>query len=173
MVGNTKNNYRLNAELGCIELVITACDGSEHIVLIDAEDWEKVRAHIWYPNRYRTIDGSFRTYFTYSKKSERLHRYILGLQNSDPNIVFKNDNVYDLRKQNLGFRGFHGISSSKPGKTGLSGIHYYVTSHKIVANYRKRNKKYASKSFSLNMYEYNEAINLAKEWRDEMIKRDI
>lgn len=173
MVGNTRNSYRLNDELGCVELIITACDGSEHIVLLDAEDWGKVREHVWHPNKYRHIDGGIRIYFSSGKGTDRLHRYILGLQDNDPNVVFKNDNTYDLRKQNLGFRGVNGLSSSRPGKTGISGVHYYVTSHKIVASYRKRNKKYASKSFSLNLYEYNEAIKLAKEWRDEMIKRDI
>lgn len=170
-MGSLINEYKLNPALGCIELHVIG-ETKKCLALIDADDWDKVRNHTWHIIKYPLMDGTVRTSFVNNDR-ERLPRIILGLTDKDPHISFKNGDFLDFRKQNLGLKGKKGASVVKPGKTGVVGVNHYVTAHKIVAIYRKKNGKRASKSYSLNNYNYDEAIKLGRQWREEMIRKDI
>lgn len=66
-------------------------------VIIDDEDYERVNKYSWniHKNYVRT------TIYIPEKKEIRLHRLLLGIENSDVDIDHINGNTLDNRKQNL------------------------------------------------------------------------
>lgn len=108
---------------------------------IDAEDYDKISDMCWSEND----QGYIISYSANRKKAVRLHRFILGLNDSDKRIIdHKNNKRYDNRKENLRFadKQTNGINrpANKNNKLGYKGISLNKNKTKycarIMVNYK-------------------------------------
>lgn len=110
--------------------------------LVDDEDYERVKDLGWYPLR-----GDDRLYVVRNPKKskpnlkrpiqERLHRFILGIKDSNIFIDHKNGDCLDNRKENLRIasRQENGRNRliNKNNKTGFRGVSLHVKTGKYWA----------------------------------------
>lgn len=89
------NQYKLNKELNCYELILHDA-GYNYVetVLIDLEDYDKVKEYNWYKNKEGAISAT-------DKDRPRLSRLILNMGKSRIRVKYKNGNKLDNRKCNL------------------------------------------------------------------------
>jgi len=117
-------------------------------VLIDDEDYEKIIKYNWYITK---PNGKTFVYFSrmVSDISKRynisLHRYIMGAQLYDKNIIDHiNGNTLDNRKCNLrictSFGNNCNSRKQKNNKSGYKGVSYYKRNNKYVATIGYKNK---------------------------------
>jgi hypothetical protein len=111
-------------------------------VLIDDEDYDKIKGYPWWAITHAKLNHTELVYFSYNAGTQGrplLHRYVLGLKPRDGKIVDHiNGNTLDCRKSNLrivtisqnGFNSHRHFNSS----TGYKGVDY----HKAGRKYRAR-----------------------------------
>lgn len=112
-------------------------------VLIDTEDYNRVKSLYWQENGR----GYIYTRKKYTGEIIYLARYILGLDNSDENIVLHlNKDTRDNRKCNLKAMSkslvAHYRRLTRNNKTGYKGVSYYKRLNKYVASIKVNGKYY-------------------------------
>lgn len=132
--------------------------------LIDLEDLERVQTMGWYAKYDSHTDG----YYVCGGSNEtRLHRLIM---NTPKHMVVDhiNRNTLDNRKNNLRNTDNSGnmknLSIRKDNRSGRKGVTYETGKRFKVEWYEQGKKK--SKSYSINKYGYEGALELANKFRD-------
>jgi hypothetical protein len=91
-------------------------DGTPYTAIVDAADYERVRAHHWYPCRVTFIDLYPQALIS-PGKTVKLHRFIADAPKGKA-VIAKNGNYFDCRRENLQVGGHAGdnICVSPSGK---------------------------------------------------------
>jgi len=107
---------------------------SDDVVLVDNDDYEKVKNYKW----YKAVRGDIVMW--QSGHIIKLHRVILGLSKTDPRVDHKNRNPLDNRKENLRLCNARQNSAnslmSKTNTSGYKGVSWSKDHRKWVARIR-------------------------------------
>ena len=132
--------------------------------LIDLEDLDKVSVMGWYAK----YDDHTKGYYVCGGSSGvRLHRLVM---NTPANMIVDhiNRDTLDNRKSNLSNTDNQGnmknLSIRKDNRSGRKGVSYETGKRFKVEWYEEGKKK--TKSFSINKYGYEDALRMAKNFRD-------
>lgn len=147
-------------------------------VLIDTEDLEKAKSHIWHiqyaknnqkyyvsaNQEYRNSDGK------YKQKVILLYRYILNIANRNIHVDHENHDTLDNRKKNLRTTEPHNNSANREGanknsSTGVRNVNWGWNRKYYYVQFMKDGIRYAWE-FPLN--QFKEACNFADIKRKEI-----
>lgn len=161
---------------GYYELHITG-NKNNGIILIDEEDYDKVKKYTWYIEENRKDDFYVRSKIKYKHTS--LHRYILDISDKEDVVDHIDRNTFNNRKSNLRIvdrsTNSRNLSMNKNNKSGRTGVRLEVDKRTGVSNWRaqfggKSLGNFKQKSFSIKKYGNDEAYRLACQQREEWEK---
>ena len=170
-INKIKNEYVFTDD----ETIFMKLNNSDDVVIIDKEDYDKVKDHKWHVDSV----GYARTHI--ENKTVRLHRFVLEVYDSNTLIDHINRNKLDNRKKNLRIttKVTNSINRDAPSnnKTGTMGV------EKIKIKKKYKNKIYeydywiARLSLKDNkMYKYfkreEDAISQRIKWEEECFKKE-
>ncbi len=142
--------------------VVRRRNGSEYVVVVDAEDFDRVTALTW------GLDH--RGYVTRSRRGEggmKLHRFVLGLNPGDPMVDHRDGDKLNNRKENLRLstpveNGANLAEVNNRGKSRYRGVTWHASSGKWRAEARVNRK-----SVSLGLHATEEdALEALRRFRD-------
>ena len=145
-----------------IEIVLENDNGQIENILIDNEDFEKVKICNW------KIRNDSMTVYAYNSNNGFMHRLIMDLTDKDLQIDHINGDGRDNRKANL--RIVTNYENSR-NKRHVAGINYEGGKYPRWRVIWYENGKRKSKSFSIKRYG-NDAKQMAKELR-QRIEKDV
>ena len=143
-------------------------------VFIDLDDLNKIKEHSWYIK-----DSLNNCHYVASKingKTIKLHRFILNENNSKIIIDHINRNTLDNRKNNLRKTNYSNnnlnCKFSKNNKSGRTGVRYVIPKNRSPkwVSQATINKKKFTKDFSVSVYGYQKAKELALKQREKWEK---
>jgi len=130
-----------------MEIIIKSHKYGEKKVLIDDEDLEKIKEHIWHLQYAKTIKGFYVNRHSKSIKGKRscisLHRYIVDAQRGEV-VDHINHNTLDNRKENLR-KCTHSQNSGNRNKmtqkcsSHYKGVTYNLKTNKYIATIQPNN----------------------------------
>ena len=117
------------------------------IAIVDDEDYESLSLHKWHPSKDRDLCYAIRASFSGGKrKTERMHRVIMGATDNETHVDHKNQNGLDNRKENLRLCTIsQNRSNSRPNKNSSSQYKGVTKDHpnkwlaQITVNYKNHN----------------------------------
>lgn len=156
-----------------MELILTHEKHGSMVVLIDDEDWDKVKNYKWklYLDNNNKFYVRCHTVHNGLRKSPRIHRMIMGATyDSLPHIDHINGCTLDNRKCNLRFatitENSRNVGKTIRNTTGYKGVYQYKKGHNkglYTAALRCKDKKYFGGYFKT-------AIEAARKY-DELAKK--
>lgn len=175
------NKYKILDDYAVI--YIKRKNGDDYKVKVDIEDIKRLVEHgytwfvswdennkSWYARQsvaYKKPDGS------YSCKINYMHRWLMGVTNSEEHVDHKNHDTLDNRKNNLRVtiarkNSAHRKGANSNNKTGVRNVHL-ITGYKGRQYYRVQIMKNGERyiwDFDLN--QFDEACKFAEEKRKEL-----
>lgn len=136
-------------------------------VYIDKDDYERVSQHRW------RIHLSKNTMYAISHTAPKLHRFVLNAIDENKVVDHINRNGLDNRKSNLREVDIsinnRNTSRRKDNKSGIIGV--FESGNQWRAKWYDENGKQHSKAFSKDKYGYEEAKQMAINFRVSMMKQ--
>lgn len=177
------NNYIIESseyENSMEMIVYNKTENQYYNVLFDKEDLDKIKDIYWFTKVVKKPSGD-QIYIRGTSEQILLHRFLLGVEhdfNVKSNVIDHiNRNTLDNRKSNLRLTTNSGNQRNKSiqsnNTSGVPGVNYYKRkgrSDMWVASCKDLNGKTVSKRFSINKYGNDEAFEMAKKARFEMMK---
>lgn len=177
-VNKIKIKYKSTDNENIIRLIINSCDED---ILIDKEDYDKIKYYTSYMNKKGYV------VINVNKKSMRLHRYILGINNPNILIDHVDKNKLNNTKKNLRISNSIKNGQNKSKRKNASSMYYGVRYQKETSKWLSfvgfsyRNQHIGTDTneidsarrrdlYILNNYP-DEHYNLNFEWIDNDIKQ--
>lgn len=139
-----------------------------HDVYIDIEDVDKIKDYSWY------ICPKGNGIYIYNNQLGPIHRYIMNVSDKNKIIDHINRNPKDNRKNNLRITCHSGNKRNLPLKSnntsGIIGVRYDKIRNRWCAEIRDLNRKKITANFGCKKYGYNEAKQLAINFRKQKEK---
>lgn len=134
--------------------------------IIDVEDYDLIKPYKWFVHKSRDI-GSLYVKTRINSKDVRLHRFIMGVFDSQVEVDHGNHDTFDNRKSNLRIctRQQNQFNRSKQGNNKYKGI--YSRSHKWVSQINFNGNIY------LGTYETDREAALAYDYASRLLHKDF
>lgn len=128
-----------------IKFIVKSPKYGDKEIIIDSEDWDKVRVHRWVLLQSKTIKG----FYVRSANSRiggiLLHRLILGLNNPEILVDHINHNTFDNRKYNLRecspSKNLQNRGKQRNNTSGFKGVSWHVVKKRWISYIGFNNKK--------------------------------
>lgn len=168
MIKTKRNIYILHKD--CYELKIKYHD--EYIsTYFDIEDFEIVSKYKW--RILNNPNNNSMYVIKHGTRNNSLHRLIMQPE-KDKFVDHINQNGLDNRKQNLRvvekYLNNRNNPLRKDNKSGVIGVYYSEANNQWRAKWYNSEHKMCQKAFSCNKYGYDEAFQMAVDYRLSMIK---